>query len=129
MIRQALPDELPVRRRLRRRTALAADQQRLLAHDGSRDDRATHPVPILDVDRAGWADLRTGAAADAQRRGSLEVEVGEPAGRRVGHAQRIDAHLAAGGHAQAAADADVAAQTAAGLVVRKRVGQALLDRT
>ena len=42
-------------------------------------------------------------------------------------AQRLDAHLAAGGHAQAAADADVAAQTAAGFVVRHRVGQALLD--
>ena len=56
-----------------------------------------------------------------------EVEVGQPAGRRVGHAQRLDAHLAARGHAQAAADADIAAQAAAGLVVRHRVGQALLD--
>ena len=127
MIRQALADELPVRRRLRRRTTFAAGQQRLFAHDGSRDDRAPHPVPILDVDRARRADLRAGAAADAQRRRPREVEVGEPAGRRVGHAQRLDAHLAAGGHAQAAADADVAAQAAAGLVVRHRVGQALLD--
>ena len=79
------------------------------------------------MDRARWADLRTGAAADAQRRRPHEVEVGEPAGRRVGHAQRLDAHLAACGHAQAAADADVAAQAAAGLVMCLHVCQALLD--
>ena len=91
------------------------------------DDRAPHPVAVVEVDGARRADLGAGAAADAQLRRPREVEVGEPAGRRVGHAQRLDAHLAAGDHAQAAADADVAAQAAAGLVVGHRVGQALLD--
>ena len=64
---------------------------------------------ILDPNRAGRADLGAGAAADAQLRRAGEVEVGEPAGLGVGHAQRVDAHLAAGRHAQPAADADVAA--------------------
>jgi len=44
VIRQALPDELAVRRGLRRRSTFAAGQQRLFAYDGSRDDRAPHPV-------------------------------------------------------------------------------------
>ena len=60
-------------------------------------------------------------------RRTLEIEVGQPAGPRVGHAQRLDAHLAARRHAEAAADADIAAQAAAGLVMGHRIGQALLD--
>ena len=59
--------------------------------------------------------------------GRVKSKYATPAGVGVGHAQRVDAHLAAGGHAQTAADADVAAQAAARLVVRHRVGQALLD--
>ena len=141
MIGQAIADELPVRGRLGRRSAFAAGQQRLFAHDGSGDDRAPHEVRraaaeraageqadlIVDPDGAGRAYLAAGAAADAQLGWAGEVEVGDPAGVGVGHAQRVDAHLAAGRHAQTAADADVAAQAAARLVVRHRVGQALLD--
>ena len=61
VIRQALADELPVCRRPSRRSTLAAGQQRLFLHDGSGDDRAPHPIPILDVDRARRADLRVQA--------------------------------------------------------------------
>ena len=94
MIRQAIADEFPVRGRLRRRAAFAAGQQRLFAHNGSRDDRATHEIRrgaaehaaggqvdlILDPDGAGRAYLAAGAAADAQLGWAGEVEVGEPAG-------------------------------------------------
>ena len=62
---QAIADELPVRGCLRRRTTLAAGQQRLFLHNGSGDDRAPHPVPVFDVDRARRTDLGAGAAADA----------------------------------------------------------------
>jgi hypothetical protein len=127
VIGQALTDKRPVRRRLRRHPAVAADEQRLLTYHGSRDDRAPHPVPILEANCARRADLRTGPAANAQIRRPREVKVGQPAGRRVGHAQRLDTHLAAGGHAQAAAEAEIATQAAPGLIVRHRVRQALLD--
>ena len=82
---------------------------------------------ILEVDCAGWADFCACAAADAQFGGPGEVEVGEPVGGGVGHAQRVDAHLATHCHAQAATDADVAAQAATGLVVCHCVGQAFFD--
>ena len=127
MVRQSPVDILAVRGCLHRCSAFAAGEQRLLAHDGSGDDRASHAVAVLEADRARRADLGARAAADAQLGGPREVEVGEPAGRRGGHAQSVDAHLAARDLAEAAADAKVAAQAAAGLVVSHRVGQALLD--
>ena len=65
VIRQALANEFTVCRRLRRCSTFAAGQQWLFAHNGSSDNRAPHPIPIIEVDRTGWADLRTGTAADA----------------------------------------------------------------
>ena len=82
---------------------------------------------ILDADGAGRADLGACATADAQVRRSREVEIGEPSGRRVGHAQSLDTHLAAGELAQAAADATVAAKATTGLVMRHGIGKSLLD--
>ena len=117
MVRHAATDELPVCRRPRWRSTFAARQQRLFLHNGSRDDRTPHPFLILKMDRAGWANLCACAAADTVLRRPREIEVGESAGRCVGHAQRLDAHLAAGNHAQAAADADVAAQATLGLAM------------
>lgn len=102
----------------------AAGQQRLFDHHRPGDDGPPHTVRVLQADRAGRADLGTGAAADAQRGGPQEVEVGEPAGRRVGHAQGLHAHLAARGHAQAAADAGIAAQSSVSFVQAPRCGQA-----
>ena len=58
MLRQALPDELPVRRRLRRRTAIAAGQQRLFAHDGPRDDREARELDEMDASRPDAFDNR-----------------------------------------------------------------------
>jgi hypothetical protein len=71
-------------------TALAAAQKRLFTHHGAGDDRAPHPVALLDVDCVGAADLCAGAAADAQFRRPREIEVCEPVCRGVGHAARAD---------------------------------------
>ena len=114
MFGEAVVDELAGAPVSRRRTAFAAGQQRLFSHDGAGDDGAPHPVAVFEVDGAGGADLGTGSAADAPLGRPGEVEVGEPAGGGVGHAQRFDAHFAARRHAEAATDADVAAQAAVG---------------
>ena len=116
MIRHAPADKFPVSRCLCWSTAFAAGHNWLFTHNRSGDDRSPHPVAVIEVDRTCRADLCTGAATNAQLSGQLEIQMGKPAGICVGHPKRLDSHFAAGSHAKAAANADVATQTSPGFI-------------
>jgi hypothetical protein len=99
MIRQALLDKVPLCGSLRGCPTFAAGQQRLFAHHRSGGDGTPHSVTILQADRARRTHLGAGAAADAQRRGSQEVEVWAPAAvsamRRASPLSQVSMEVAA----------------------------------
>jgi hypothetical protein len=99
----------------------------LFTHNRSGDDRSPHPVAVIEVDRTCRADLCTGAATNAKLSWPFEIQMGKPAGIRVGHPKRLDSHFAAGSHAKTATNADVATQASPGFIFCHRIGQSFFN--